>query len=399
MESSITIPAFTSEASLKRKLRKHLSNLGFHKSEDGSLVLPGSGKEIVRNLHSVQRNDRLKKNQDFITQNSSKLVDHFALGKEIDPAKIRPVLQKVHSGTWESDLFRFASLTWSVPVSNGFGRRLRYLVWDSGNNKLMGILAIGDPVFNLSVRDQLIGWNSDERGQRLANILDAYVLGAIPPYNYLLGGKLIACLLRTKEVYSDFLEIYGNTKGIISGQEKHARLLAITTSSSMGRSSVYNRLKLDGTHYLKPIGYTGGWGHFHIPDDLFSNLREYLRTIGHPYADMHRFGNGPNWKLRTTRAALSALGFKADLLKHGIQREVFICELARNSLEILQTGKGAPDLSGLLSVDKVSKLALNRWILPRSERMQEYKFWQQSDLLNLLKVNWQTTSCEIKRFA
>jgi hypothetical protein len=34
----------------------------------------------------------------------------------------------------------------------------------------------------------------------------------------------------------------------------------------MGRSSVYNRLKLSGIMYFKSIGYTGGWGHFHIPD-------------------------------------------------------------------------------------------------------------------------------------
>lgn len=30
---------------------------------------------------------------------------------------------------------------------------------------------------------------------------------------------------------------------------------------------------------------------------------------------MHRFGNGPNWRLRTTRATLDALGFKDDMLK------------------------------------------------------------------------------------
>jgi hypothetical protein len=68
---------------------------------------------------------------------------------------------------------RLASLTWAVPVSNGFGRRLRYLVWDRNNNKLIGLIAIGDPVFNLSVRDKLIGWTVKDRGERLVNILDA----------------------------------------------------------------------------------------------------------------------------------------------------------------------------------------------------------------------------------
>jgi hypothetical protein len=87
------------------------------------------------------------------------LLQYFASGTDIDPSLISPVLKRISSDTWESDLFRLASLTWSVPVSNGFGRRIRYLVWDEHNDKLIGLIAIGDPVFNLSVRDNLIGWD------------------------------------------------------------------------------------------------------------------------------------------------------------------------------------------------------------------------------------------------
>lgn len=151
----------------------------------------------------------------------------------------------------------------------------------------------------------------------------------------------------------------------------------------MGRSSVYNRLKLGGLTYLEPIGYTGGWGHFHIPDKLFGELRDYLRVINHPYADLHRFGEGPNWRLRTTRAALDALGFKDDILRHGIKREVFLCQLAENSKRILRTGKGRPNLSTLLNVSEISELAMERWILPRSNRRMEYKDWTKDDLINL----------------
>src|SRR3954447_16807107 len=88
-------------------------------------------------------------------------------------------------------------------------------------------------------------------------------LGAVPPYNMLLGGKAVACLIRSREVFEDFKRTYGNTVGIISGRRKRAELLAVTTTSSMGRSSVYNRLRLDGQPYMTSIGYTAGWGHFH----------------------------------------------------------------------------------------------------------------------------------------
>lgn len=374
------------EANLVRRLRAHLRALGFRKNDEGQLVTTGTGKDVIRFLHQAQRNDRLKANEDFIKRALPDALKHFASGSEIDPSLIKPVLKLVKSNTWESDLFRLASLTWAVPVSNGFGRRLRYLVWDNHHDKLIGLIAIGDPVFNLSVRDSLVGWTAKERGDRLVNIMDAYVLGAIPPYNMLLGGKLVAAMVRSRDIYDDFTRAYGGTTGIISKKEKKARLLAVMTSSSLGRSSVYNRLKLNGTEYLSPIGYTGGWGHFHIPDDLFADLRVYLRQIGHPYADLHRFGEGPNWRLRTTRAALSALGFKDDMLRHGIQREVFFCPLAKNALRILKTGKGRPDLSTLLKADEIAELAKARWIVPRGERRPEFKNWTVDDLKLLLGV-------------
>lgn len=257
-KSASVVNIASREAILKRKLRRHLRAIGFYKSRNGELQIEGGGKEIVRALHRVQREDRIKENKDVLVTRAPRLFHHFSSGKNIDPSKISPVIERISSGTQHGDLFRLASLTWSVPVSNGFGRRLRYLVWDENNGKLMGLIAIGDPVFNLAVRDRLIGWSSKDRSARLVNIMDAYVLGAIPPYNQLLGGKLVACLLRSRELYDDFASAYGDTTGIISGEGKKARLLAVTTSSSMGRSSVYNRLKLDGVKYMESIGFTGG---------------------------------------------------------------------------------------------------------------------------------------------
>jgi hypothetical protein len=349
--------------------------------------MAGTGKDVIRSLHSGHRADRLNQNREFIKQHSAELLKHFATGKDIDPAKIQPVLERVRSSTEESDLFRLASLTWSVPVSNGFGRRIRYLVRDKQNDKIIGLIAIGDPVFNLSVRDKLIGWDSKARGERLVNLMDAYVLGAIAPYNTLLGGKLVACMLRTRDVSDDFQKEYGDTTGIISGKEKKARLLAVMTTSSLGRSSIYNRLKLGETQYFKPIGYTSGWGHFHIPDKLFADLRDYLRLIEHPYADKHRFGEGPNWRLRTTRMALETIGFKKDVMKHGIKREVFLCEFASNALKILKAGEGCPCLRSLLSAEEVAGLALERWVRPRALRRPDYQSWTADDLKLLLTNN------------
>ena len=235
------------EESLKRRILDLVEEAGLNKARRDTEVQESRTKESIRELHRAQRRDKQSRNRAFLARSLPRLIQFFAAGNEICPAQIRPEIERIYSGTWQSDLFRLASLTWSVPVSNGFGRRLRYLVWDRSNEKLIGLFAIGDPVFNLSVRDRLIRWNAAARSKRLVNLMDAYVLGSVPPYNQLLAGKMVACLVRSREVHEEFYRVYGETTGLISGEKKNARLLAVTTSSSMGRSSVYNRLSLAGS--------------------------------------------------------------------------------------------------------------------------------------------------------
>ena len=80
----------TREANLKRRLRRHLTSLGFKKTKEGVLAPPGTGKEVVRTLHSLQRDDRLAANRQFISDQLPKLLKHFASGTDIDPACISP---------------------------------------------------------------------------------------------------------------------------------------------------------------------------------------------------------------------------------------------------------------------------------------------------------------------
>jgi hypothetical protein len=376
---------FTPEALLKRSIRAHFTKLGFTKANDGTLVLPGTGKEVVRTLHGSQRAERLEESSAFLARATKHALPHFANGDEIDPSEIRLRLIRVESKSAESDLFRYATLTWSVPVSTGFGRRLRYLVWDDGHDRLVGLIALGDPVFNLAVRDNLIGWTVEDRMERLVGILDAYVLGAVPPYNMLLGGKAVACMVRSEDVFNDFKKVYGGSEGIISGRKKRAQLLAVTTTSSMGRSSVYNRLKLDGHEYMSAIGFTLGWGHFHITDRLFDEIRDFLRAKKHPYAENHQYGDGPNWRLRTIRKAFGELDINESVLRHGIRREVFISPFGPNALHILKTGKGKLDRSTLKTVDELSALARERWMIPRAERMPEFRAWRRESVPDLIR--------------
>ncbi|MGH7866288.1 MAG: Druantia anti-phage system protein DruA, partial [Candidatus Dormibacteraceae bacterium] len=312
------------EARLRRKVREHLRELGYTKSAGGILIPPSLDKDSYRVLHLPQREARLAKDARFLAARQTALIGHFATGAEVDLKRFRVRLELVDTETWQAELFRFATLLWSIPVSQGFGRRLRYLVWDDSIGRLAGLFALTDPVFNLRARDEEIGWTSDDRSDRLIYLMDGYVVGAVPPYSRILGGKLIACLLRSKEVVSDFREKYGGTDGVISGKSKNAHLVAVTTTSALGRSSVYNRLRLGGTEYLTPLGYTSGYGHFHFPDTLFAEMRAYLKARRDTYEKNNRFGDGPNWKMRAIRRTLQLLGMNPALLKHGLARQVFM---------------------------------------------------------------------------
>lgn len=378
------------ERRIKKKLRSHLLELGFNNDSHGKLIKPASDKASIRQCHLAQRLERQNRSLKFYKKNLAHLLDYFASGKEVLPEKISPKIELISSGTKESALFRLATLMWSVPVSEGYGRRMRFLVWDENNGKLIGIFALGDPVFNLNARDEVIGWQASDRKERLVNVMDSYVLGALPPYNLLLGGKLVACLVRTKEVRDYFSAKYRDVRGVISGKKKHANLVLVTTSSSLGRSSIYNRLHINGIRYFESIGYTAGYGHFHVSASLFDDMREYLKLHGHTYSEGNRYGSGPNWKLRTIRATLELMNMDRDILHHGIKREIFICRLAQNAEQILRGELKRPLYNGLLSVKEVSNLALERWIVPRALRRPAFIEWKRDGIKQLLNVNKST---------
>ena len=346
-------------------------------------------KETIRASHAHQRGDVFQREYKVLAPYWDRLLNQFANGDEVIPNAIDPELILVSSDHETGRIFRFASLLWSVPVSHGYGRRMRFLVRDRSNNKLIGIFALGDPVFNLKCRDHWIGWNVNDRRARLVNVMDAYVLGAVPPYNQLLGGKLIASLIGSREVSQLFSDRYGSSQGIISNEKKSARLVLVTVTSALGRSSLYNRLTLvQNTRTLvqyQHIGETQGFGHFQISDSLFERIRFMLALENHPYASGNRFGEGPNWRLRVTRVGLTRLGLDGGLVRHGIHRQVYALPLVPNFREYL-CGVPPENSFDRPQISEIASAALNRWILPRATRCPEFTNFRRDDLLPNLEL-------------
>jgi hypothetical protein len=364
---------------LKARLLEHLKLLGVN-GEELRIV----AKDAVRNLHAAQRDELHERERPFLEKYGPDLMErHFACGAEIVPEKVRPILTEVKGDGEDARLFRLATLLWSVPVSRGFGRRMRFLVHDASNCKLMGLFALCDPVFNLKARDQWIGWETDDRRERLVNVMDAYVVGAVPPYDQMIGGKVVASLMTSREVSEVFERKYHDTEGIISGRKKRARLAMITVTSALGRSSLYNRLKLPGLFKFELIGQTQGWGHFHVPEDIFSDMRLLLEQEQHSYANGHRFGHGPNWRMRVIRVALKRIGVEQEALRHGITREIYAVSLASNWPEcLLCHGPVCHVLRP--AADDIGRRACERWLIPRAKRRPNFKQWTLSDTRKLL---------------
>ena len=370
---------------LKRKIHKHLLNVGFVKNGKSYVINGELSKQRIRDLHAIHRSEAQEKMRWVLDKYGDLFEDSIADGEDLDPRAIDPELIEIKGGTRESYLFRMATMLWSIPVSQGFGRRMRFLIRDRQNGCIIGIFALGDPVFNLNARDSWIGWNHIDRAQHLINVMDAYVVGAIPPYSKILSGKLIASLMTSNEVRIAYKNKYSERQGIISHKKQSSNLALITTTSALGRSSLYNRLKVPDGSTFHRIGYTKGFGHFHLSGQIFEDMKDHLASIGHPYAVAHEFGSGPNWRLRVVRAALKDLGINSSgVVKHGIKREIYAAPLANNFREVL-LGKDAEVDEINKSFCDISDWCLNRWVIPRSERDTSYKEFRKEIVIKRLR--------------
>lgn len=158
--------------------------------EKCKLIVPvdPTNKSVYRDYTLPARLDALASHQQWLQNNWKKYCNCFADPEEINPEAIQPKLELVQK-QYQRDIFRIARLSWSLPYSQGYGRRLNYLIWDTSNNKLMGILGLQSPPLSLPARDKYYQIPKDrELRATIINLtMDAYSVGALPPYNELLG--------------------------------------------------------------------------------------------------------------------------------------------------------------------------------------------------------------------
>ncbi|HVY73796.1 MAG TPA: Druantia anti-phage system protein DruA [Puia sp.] len=290
-------------------------------------------KETIKQAMSNKREEIINAHRKWIDENIDFARKNLANGYDVLSSEIDPMIEVCETKRQHA-LFRIFRYYWSSPYSDYVGRRIKLLIRDKGlpNKPIIGIAALGSPIIHIPERDDFIGWDKDIRTKNLIYAMDAYVIGAVPPYNHLLGGKLISYLLASNEVRKIYREKYKERITLIDKRVSNS-LVGIFTTSLYGKSSQYNRLKYKDKLLYQEIGYTKGYGTLHLSDETIQAMVKLLKSRN--VNVNHNFGDGPSWVMRIIRTTGDMLGIDSDfLLKHSFKRSIYFVPLAKNYSEV-----------------------------------------------------------------
>lgn len=173
-------------AELRQQVLDQLQELGFALGENGQPHALVSGKDALRQLHRPACQIELVRRQDWIRRRLPRYLSFFANGEDVIPERICPVLVEV-TADWQHELFRIARLLWSIPFSKGYGRRLRFLVVDDANGKLIGLLALQSPPLSFPARDRLFQYPPGRKTELVNQTMDIQTLNAFNTVEEFLG--------------------------------------------------------------------------------------------------------------------------------------------------------------------------------------------------------------------
>jgi len=183
-------------------------------------------------------------------------------------------------------------------------------------------------------------------------VADITVCGAIPPYNPLLGGKLLAMLAASPEVVGKYRARYETAESEIASSMagrpivRPADLVLLGTTSLYGvGSSQYNRVRIPASRlgglptetirYLE-LGRSQAFGTSHFSNNSVNVLADLVQQSRGGQRVNSIFGEGVSPKLRKIRQGLEELGFPSEhLLRHGRSRIVYGVSLVQNLREYL----------------------------------------------------------------
>lgn len=353
-------------------LRAKLENAAKH----SQLSLPLGSKSHLQEMHIAAKRHSTGPDAEKLLRVLRKRESWFKSAGEISPEKIKPRMHPVRDAL-TNDLWLIGRSCWSMPFNKGYGRRLRFVVIDEAHDTLIGLIGLQSPPADLSCRDKLFHYPEGGKLRLVNQTMDAYTVGALPPYSHLLGGKLCAGLICSDSIRQAYWRTYGRSKTQMEGTRIDQPLVAVTTTSAFGRSSQYNRLKFKGRLLAQPVGETKGFGLLHL-EHLYPEIEAFLKRRG--ISTCGGFGNGPKVRWQNVTRVLHLFNLPNTVLRHGLKRPVYLFSF----VEDLATGMSGGSFGKPLSLpeETFSEYWLERWALPRTLRFPE---WQAVDTLTMLQ--------------
>lgn len=355
------------ELVLQKEILEYFQRQGFKYNPH---VRPANDdKETYRSVQQFSRLEQIDLHKKLLTTAFKKVRPHLRSGIHIDPKEISLKLVEVVAGTKESAIFNWWNLIWwNVPYQQHYGRLMRYLIWDEAHDAPFGLISLQSPVLRMSVRDNYLEIPRDKLDIWVNRSLQAQRLGALPPYNHVLGSKMCALSIVCDEIRNKYADKYENRTTIMEKRVISNDLLFLTTTSAFGRSSVYNRLKHGTETIATSLGYTKGSGSFHISEKLYQDIVTMLDEKG--FDTGREYGNGPSRKMKLIEKGLSILGIKNGIY-HNVPREFFLFPLVSNLRAVIHDGEQPNHLNRTFS--ELFGKWHERYCLPRSERDKSWK--------------------------
>ena len=200
---------------------------------------------------------------------------------------------------------------------DGFGY-LKMMLKDKNTNKYLGILEISCDIISCLERDNYIGWNKDNKSDRVKIDLDdktkprsAFLvnitccIGLQPMSHNLNIGKLLVASVFSKDVLDYFYTIRGYYYA------------GVCTFGLYGKSIQYDRLK-----EIKYIGETKGTGTCEIPVDIYEKIRDFVKKYYEK--EYLRRSKMSSSKMRILQFGLRQLDLNHnDVLTHGKKRGIY----------------------------------------------------------------------------
>ena len=257
-------------------------------------------------------------------------------------------------GLWQTLRQRISSLEYF----RGLGRGMKFFIGFRNKRKrfrLLGIVEFASDSQRLKVRDNLIGWNDDQRSKNREHLVNVSTCVATQPFGHdYLGMKFLVSLF---------------PRLVKKWETKYqTKIVAVITTSIHGNKSVYRGIpflknigKSSGQQLLKPLRlewhFWNTWLNEHFAEDL-----EILKSRSSPLQTRLKF-------------LYQVLGFDQKEFYHSHQRGVFLMPLFTNWTEFLRGEIKEKKLVPISSEDWI-----NWWMNKSTGRTEKLK--KKNDLLN-----------------